>query len=565
MKLQHLGHTVLIAVTLLLAWSCQKNDDFKTATIPSNTASSHEPQQRIASYSKTNQQSITKLGKALKNPYSVKNMQKAWNNLKHKNSQFKTQNINITTTHLYIKFKPKNENELAILQRDSTLTLYTYPLDYEIEKTGDYYHDPAVPKGQPTYQYCAVKANQQLPAGVAYQVLEHLFIPDEDGETQKYLLSENIINALVDEALKITGNLNETKTNNNLRRRRWTPEGHIRVYDHIVGDYVGISGIKVRARRWFTTHKGFTNTEGSFVCNGSFKRPANYSFKWERYEFSVRSGSFGQASYNGPKMTGHWDLYLGNSSSTTVNDSQQYYALIFQGAFDYYYGHRFGLTSPPTNSFLKRQLKIAARQKRGKSSYVKARSIWFGADISLQAWGIRADRVYGTTVHELAHAAHRRVDKNAYNDVVADAYTSPCVSAGGCDNLGPTGKNNRRLLETWARTVEIAITLDRYRNRFGLGTGGYDYGFFVNFQDYSIAANNYYTSAGWDMIDNVNQRVFYGDATYPIDRVSGYTITQLEQALKGAKSWWQWRDNIYKSYNNSTRNNLEELFNNWPN
>jgi hypothetical protein len=102
---------------------------------------------------------------------------------------------------------------------------------------------------------------------------------------------------------------------------------------------------------------------------------------------------------------------LGKSTSNVVDDRQQYYALIHQGAHDYYYGGRFGLTSPPRNGFFRRQLKIAARLKNDRSSYVKARRIWFGSDISLMEWRTRSDFVYGTIVHELAHAAHREVDR----------------------------------------------------------------------------------------------------------------------------------------------------------
>jgi len=64
------------------------------------------------------------------------------------------------------------------------------------------------------------------------------------------------------------------------------------------------------------------------------------------------------------------------------------------------------------------------------------------------------------------------------------------------------------------------------------------------------------------MIDIENQRIRYG-AAFPIDRVSSYTLPQLEQALVGARSWWQWRDNIRNRYNNPTEMFLDELFNNW--
>jgi hypothetical protein len=472
--------------------------------------------------------------------------------------------------HLYIKFKPKTEEELDLLKRDSTLVLYDIPLDFEVEENGNFYHDPEVPIDQPTYQYTFISVNKQLPSGVAYEILEELFIPDEEGdyeETSKSFASKTTIDQLVDESLKLTGNIDENEIGSSLTAKsKWRPAGTIRVYDHVTRSYVGVSGVQVRARRWFTTHKGFSDNNGRYSCDGRFRRDANYSIKWDRYEYSIRSGTIGQAVLNGPKRRGDWNEDLGSSSSSIVNDKQQYYALIHQGALDYYYGSRFGLTSPPRNSFLKRQLKIAARTENGQSSYVKARRIWFGADISLQAWNRSSDRVYGTIIHELAHAAHRQVDGSAYNDVVWDAYTGPCTSFNGCDNLGPTGNNNRRLLETWPTTVEIMFTTNRYRSRFGRITYEYELN---NLQNQRISRENHYTSAGWDMIDNINQRTDLrygnGNTDWPVDRVSGYSIVQLEQALKGARTWWGWRDNIRNRYSNSTEGNLNELFDNWPN
>lgn len=47
------------------------------------------------------------------------------------------------------------------------------------------------------------------------------------------------------------------------------------------------------------------------------------------------------------------------------------------------------------------------------------------------------------------------------------------------------------------------------------------------------------------------------------DQVSGYTIRQIEQSLKGSKSWNQWRDRMKSEHINSTENRINELFNNW--
>ncbi len=172
-------------------------------------------------------------------------MKKALDNLKKTtNKSAKTTNnldISIETTHLYVKFIPKNEEELAILKKDSTLILYSYPFDYEIVEGTGYYRDPEVPEGQPTYQYCAIKVSKTLPQDVESEILEELFIPDEDSDnsnkSRKAQSSNQNINALVDESLKITNNLKETQNNNNLfaRRSKWRPAGTIRVWDENIG------------------------------------------------------------------------------------------------------------------------------------------------------------------------------------------------------------------------------------------------------------------------------------------------------------------------------------------
>ena len=63
------------------------------------------------------------------------------------------------------------------------------------------------------------------------------------------------------------------------------------------------------------------------------------------------------------------------------------------------------------------------------------------------------------------------------------------------------------------------------------------------------------------MTDNENQSITEGVGR-PIDRVSGYSINQLENALRGSDIWGEWKDRIKGFYNNPTENNLDELFNN---
>ena len=106
------------------------------------------------------------LGKKLENPYSVENMRKALKNLQKSSSTANkglSNDFEITTTHLYIRFKPKDEEELNLLQKDTTLILFDHPLDYEISEEGDFYQDPEIPDELPTYQYTSVEVDKKLP------------------------------------------------------------------------------------------------------------------------------------------------------------------------------------------------------------------------------------------------------------------------------------------------------------------------------------------------------------------------------------------------------------------
>jgi hypothetical protein len=557
------------------------------ATVVSS-CTENEPHLPESTNASSNKGAAIELGKKLENPYSVANMKKALANLRKSklNAKMATDDIEITATHLYLKFTPKNEQELDLLQTDSTIVFYDHPLDYEIAVSGDYYRDPNIPEDQPTPLYCAVKVNTPIAQGngkikgntkvmetVEKAILEELFIPDENFDTDENgttnktanpamrkingkMVSVALIEALVTEALRITNNLDKPSTQNKTAKtmdNSWRPAGRIRVWDDFIQDFIGVEGAQVRARRWFTTHRGWVGADGNYSCDGTFKRDANYSIDWDRNGvFHLQDGWLNGATYNGPKKEGNWDLNL-------RGDKQAYYATIYSGAYFFYYKPILGLSRPPGG------LRIKARLENDVSSYVRAREIFLGSAISLKAYGRDSQFVFGTIIHELAHAQHHRLDGGSYQNVVFDAYTSPCApSAESCDNPGPTGKNNRRFMETWAITVETVLTLERYSNV--LKRPGFIYRD-LNLQFRQIAFsgnNNYYTSAGFDMIDDINQRTIYGNL-YPIDRVSGYNILQLQAALIGAKSWWEWRDNIKNKYNNPSEGNLDELFNNWTN
>ena len=64
-----------------------------------------------------------------------------------------------------------------------------------------------------------------------------------------------------------------------------------------------------------------------------------------------------------------------------------------------------------------------------------------------------------------------------------------------------------------------------------------------------------------DLIDTENQAVIRGNL-FPIDRVSGYTINQIEDEVMHSRKFSEFRHNLDK-YTNPTSQFLDELFANW--
>jgi len=333
---------------LVILSSCQK-DDFFSEPISDNKESQF-------------QEDMMKLGEKLENPYNVKNMQRAFQNLSG-NSQLNSRKTNfedINTTHLYVRFLPKSDKEHAMLIADTTLMLFDYPLDYEIEEGGTFYHDPELPDSSYTWKYCAVVKDYDFP-NLEYEIIEELFLPEsvDDSESSRNSQGWSFMDELEMEALRITGNLkNESNQNNrSVRgRRKWKPKGIIQMFDDSPGinKLVPLRGVKARAYSWFTTKEDLTNGKGEFFIDHNFKGNVNYSIKWERNDFEIRDKRWGQAYYNGPRLKEKdWNLNIYSGMS-------RMYAIIHRAAHRYYYENRAGLRTPPKRNQMLGRVTIGA-------------------------------------------------------------------------------------------------------------------------------------------------------------------------------------------------------------
>ena len=98
------------------------------------------------------------LGSRLENPYKTENIAKALSVL----YPTKADRVQVETTDLYVRFLPKDEDQLSLLE-EMEVILTDHPLDYEILVDGDWYHDPEVPDDMMTWQYAVVPEDFAFP------------------------------------------------------------------------------------------------------------------------------------------------------------------------------------------------------------------------------------------------------------------------------------------------------------------------------------------------------------------------------------------------------------------
>ena len=549
------------------------------------------------------------LGKQLENPFSLENMQEAIMSIKTRslplpllnrmtgemmNEFIKLDRLPfLSPTHLYVRFDPKNTEELDLLQADTTLVLYAFPLDYEILGEGE------MPRQEVTYDpetleatatapveslYASVPVTQALPEGIAHTILEYLFIPDDmDEDIAEEIgiapLSPDFSELLIDQSMYLTKNISledlqlETRGSSG-----WNPQGVIRAYDDHVGDYVAVPHAKVRTRRWFTTKYTYTDKNGYFRISKTYKRPANYSIAWESHDWDVRDGSFFQAYYNGPKRKGEWNLDINNGKSLR-------YATITRALYHHFYG--------PNNPFervnSRHKTKVAYKHKSSGSNtiahftYPHLKNI--KPDIVVYkgykgTYETPTHVMIESTYHELGHCAmyHTSVGANEYSD-------------------GKYTKYNKTIRESWATMMGWFMATAEYEHLkhplFKIKGWDYDYNRPVaglsrivrNIVYFDVPHNDNgqnmskdwyeiydyyqeYTPIFIDLVDNSNQKEYYrlfepyNSAIYPDDKICIKAYSALVDVLYQSTNLTELKANLLANCDRlgTTREAIEDYF-----
>ena len=133
------------------------------------------------------------LGNQLVNPYTIQNMQNAFNIFYGGNAP------TITATHKYVKFKPNSSEQFETLEDMQDLELQDYPMDYQVLQDGDYYQDPSLGVEEIGWLYAVVPNNYIPPVGITYEIICELHLTQNsfleglaenlaEGNTYSYLV-----------------------------------------------------------------------------------------------------------------------------------------------------------------------------------------------------------------------------------------------------------------------------------------------------------------------------------------------------------------------------------------
>lgn len=492
------------------------------------------------------------LGEKINDPFAIQNMQKAKSNLKSAGTDVPEEDIE--PNKVYLRFLPKDEDEWQILKTDSNMVLYDFPLDYEIEVYGTYYHDPEIPDSSITWQYTVIPIDYEIP-NVEHEILYEVYIPPIDSISEESELKSsktNYYEELLIESFKLTGNNIEDEstlksTSGLFKPKRWHPSGTIQAYDHILDRNIPLQGAEVHAR--WSTHieTRITDADGKFRMGG-FIYKVNYAIKWERGYYDIRNGGLLQAWYNrSGRHKGEWNLNIGTGGESIM------YATIHRAAHKHFYGDNLGIRRPIL--IYGSKTKIIYKDGEGTGVFW---GDWSGGGVlpDIKIWGKedgnykQTNIIFGTTAHELGHQSHSQYMGNI--------------------QFWQTAKV---IYESWATCVEWALTNDEYHrlgNVYNV-TAAKDYNHETGRQLWRKSNSNWeYSPIFIDLIDDFNQRnggtyfgiSLAGSTNFPNDNITGYTLSYINYNILRDSYGLSSLRNAIKSHKLTgvTDSNVDDLF-----
>ena len=425
---------------------------------------------------------MIELGEKLEDPYSVENMREALATL----YPTRAGEIPVSTTDLYVRFLPANEEQYArLLAMDLQLT--DHPVDYRIVREGDWYHDPEVAEEAITWQYAVVPHRFRFPSDIRYEILDECFISENDPVTR----SEEGIDweAVEREAYALTGNadlLPRTRDGEEEQEGPAFPSGRITVEDpHAFGGKpYGLSGVMVCCNSFVKFATAYTDRDGYYQLPKKFSSAPRYRLVFKNSAgFSIGLNLIlvpASVSTLGKGPAAGVDAHIDASSDGALFRR----AAVNNAAYDYIArcsSADLDIKAPPQDLriWIFKDLKCSSCAMLHHGAFVDSNDLiqrYLGAyvsllkvflpDITIGAGGGEAEFIdlYSSTMHEMAHASHYAQVGNAwwnpYITYILQSYVTEgrmTYGSGTMENAGYC-----EIGEMWAYFLESVLFQDRY-------------------------------------------------------------------------------------------------------
>jgi hypothetical protein len=553
------------------------------------------------------------LGKKLNNPYSVKNMNIALQSLRQRNLRLIPIDFTIPVTHYYVKFFIESSEDFETLQQQG-LELFSYPLDYEIQQETDY-SLPTAQNSVGKWLYTSVPVNFDFNAiQIEYVILEELYLTDDEGTTLdcngqsgRSAGNYSLYESLEDASITISGIFPDSPPRDisppilpceQIQRTKHRPRGFVRVWDSERGVLVPVVGVRVRTRRWFKYGYDYTDENGFYEVDNTYRRDPRYSVIFRNQSgFKIWSSVF--AMQRAEHNVGRHDK-RGYDVDIQQNSRGWRFATVNNGAVKYaQYCRAMNIGIPD------RKLRILATNGDGSSSAPMLTKTWgllgFTTNSQLVTFLAKANgislalnkaslflrfvspdviieansnqgtaEVYGSTFHELAHASHfEKVGSSYWTKYINYIITYNSYGDGTGNNVGICA-----LGEAWAYHIGYELTLAEF-NGVG-GTADNSEILAIAVEDFTPFDRpgvdidwNFINGAisrweGWipggimsDLIDTTTDNYRAGF----IDNAEGYTNEDIYNALDwGIESPQEFRDRLLRESGDRDRNDVINLF-----
>lgn len=413
------------------------------------------------------------VGDRLEDPYTVDNMTKALASL----YPTKAGRSVVKPTHLYVRFLPEDDTQFEQLERICP-NLLDHPMDYEIVREGDWYHDPSIPDESITWQYGVVPVSFSFPSGIRHELLDSCYIPDPGTK------SDGIDwDAVELEAFRITGNEQYvsacTKGGDSV-----VPSGRITILDpEFPEGPVGLKGVMVSCNTFVKFSNAYTDSEGNYKMTRSFAGNPRFRIVFK----NVMGFGIGMNLLLVPASVST----LGECPSSGVDveispasERKMFLRSVVNNAVYEYWNacessDNIRITPPPADLriWLFHSLDRSSSVMLQQGAFIDSGLIseflgeyvplvkMFLPDITLGVKNMNSyAEVYAATVHELAHASHfMQAGKSYWNSYIK--YILKSFVTSGFVTYGVGTEDDHGFCEVgemWAYYMQTVMFRDRY-------------------------------------------------------------------------------------------------------